>query len=674
MMRKLLVPLLLAISLVGFTTWSSCVPPQEEEIITTIRLDVKDTLFQRIVDAQDLRKPASLYNILHHPDPTYRYLAARAFASFADSTVIDSLSRLLNDPVEEVRNMAVFALGQTHSLLAIPPLIDAFVQEDTAMIFATTHRAILEAVGKCGQEEHLAQLSGISTYTPRDTALLAGQAWGLYRFGLRNYTSEAATQRMITLTKPAVYPVSVRLVAAHYLARFQVGIDSLQTPALITSFERSNEPDIRMALAIALGKTQRSEALTSLIGQYQRERDYRVKCNILKALSNFPYENGRTLATEALRDPNEHIARRAVQYLLEHSSPEDATQWWRFAKDSLTTPIRLALYQVANRHLPAYRVEFRDAINAELRQIYTKSTNPYEQAEALSALAEFPWNYRFLTRELQQNPSPIIKTAAVEGLKSISEKAVFEQYFGLSARRVTKELAVVFTQAIQSGEPGVVATAAQALRFEKRNYKAALDSIHLLKTAWEQLELPAMTEPYNELGQTIAFLEGRSDFVPHTPTFNRPINWKLLERAGAAPRVRLVTSRGNIDLELWATEAPGSVANMLQLVGEGFFKDTYFHRVVPNFVIQGGSPNGEAYASPDFSIRSELTDRHYDQEGLLGMASAGRDTESSQFFITHSPALHLDGNYSLFGRVVAGMENVHKIQVGDRITRAEILK
>lgn len=653
--------------------WSACVPPQEEVILTDINISLDDTLFQRIIRLQDARQAEELYPMLYHPNPSYRYLAARAFASFRDSTTIDSLARLLKDPVPEVREMTAFALGQTYDEAAVPHLIGGFMREDTAMRFANAHRAILEAVGKCGNETHLSQISSVSTYTAKDTALLEGQALAIYRFGLRQITTPAATQLMIDRVAQNAYPTSVALLAAHYLARIPVALDSVMALPLIRAFERNDNVDIRMALAVAVGKTRQTNALTSLIGQYQRERDYRVKSNILRALSNFSYESGRTLATEALRDANEHVARSATQYLLAHSTSEDAAQWWRFAKDSLPKPIQLELYRVANRHLPAYRIEFRDAINYELRNRYAKTTNVYEQAAIVAALGEFPWNYRYLFREFQVNASPVVKTAIVEAIQGISDRNDFNTYFGLSAKRVTKEFAAFFTEAIVSKAPGPVAVAAQALRSDKHDYRPAFDSITVLKNAMGQLKLPAMIESYNELGQTLVHLGDTASFTPIRPDYNHPIDWKLLARIGPTPKMRVKTNRGDFVLELFPTAAPGSVANLVALSSEGFFKNKVFHRVVPNFVIQGGSPTGDAYGSLDYSIRSELSPLRFDEAGYLGMASAGADTEGTQFFITHSPTPHLDGKYSLFGKVLEGMDVVHAIQVGDRILETVLL-
>lgn len=662
------VPLLLALLLIGN---SACVPPEPEEIPTTIDIAVTDSLFQRISDWQDLRQSEDLFPMLRHQQPSYRYLAARAFASIQDPDAIDSLGVLLNDPIVAVRAMAAFAIGQTKDPAGLPLLIRGFVAEDTAMVYGNAQRAILEAVGKCGEKEELQLLSSVSTYTPQDTALLEGQAWGIYRFGLRKIHHFDGTSRMVTLADPDIYPASVRLIAANYLARVDVQLDTF-TSTIITAFEQAEDPNIRMALAIALGKTARDEALTSLMSQYRVERDYRVKCNILRAFSNFPYENCRTLVIESLRDPNEHVARRAAQYLLENAPPQDADQLWRFAKDSLPTPIHLVLYQAANRHLPAYRVEFRDAINAELRQKYRTATTAYEKTAAIRALGEFAWNYRYIYREGQNTNDPIIKTATTEALLQITERPDFTSFFGLSSRRVSRELGTFFLEIIRQGSPGATAIAAQALRTKQRDFNVN-DSLAVLTTSLEQLELPAMTETYNALAETIASFNNDSEFEPIPPKFNQPIDWDILEQVGDRPQLQLEMNKGSVILQLWPGIAPGSVANLLNLAKDGFLKDKAFHRVVPNFVIQGGSPSGDAYGSLDYSIRSELSDQHYDQEGLLGMASAGLDTEGTQFFITHSPTLHLDGNYTVFGQVIEGMDVIHNIQLGDRIKDAKII-
>ncbi len=652
----------------------SCVPPQEEVVLTEITIDVQDSLFQQISAWQDLRKTEDLYSMLYHPNPSYRYLAVRALGSMGDSVNIDTIARLLKDPIAEVRTITAFTLGQTHKIEALPVLIEAFVQNDTIKKYAQTQKSILEAVGKCGEIDMLDSLSIVESYaTSQDTALLEGQAKAIFQFGLRDIISPLGTRRMIRLVTTK-QPESVQLTAATYLGRMPIKIDSISAISLSKAFEKTTSAKVRMALAIALGKTEQNIALTSLIGQFQKEKDYRVKCNILRALTNFPYEQVRPLVIEAIRSPNEHIARVATKYLLDNSSPDDATLWWRFAKDSLPTPIHLELYRIANRHIPAYRQEVRNAINAELRKRFINSKSANEQADIIRALSEFAWNFRYVFREGQKSTDPIVQTASIEAIQQISEIENFDRFFGLGAKRVTKELAQNFTTAIQSGIPGQVVVGAIALRSSKRDFRPFADSISVYELALEKLELPAMIESYNELAHTIKYLKGEDDFVPIKPDFNHPIDWKLVQNSGHRPTLEFTVNGKKIIMELWPDIAPGSVANFIRLTKDGFFKNTQFHRVVPNFVIQGGSPSNDAYGNLDYTIRSEFSPRSYDQEGFLGMASAGPDTEGTQFFITHSPTLHLDGKHTMFGKVIRGMDVVHGIQRGDRITGARMVE
>jgi len=106
-------------------------------------------------------------------------------------------------------------------------------------------------------------------------------------------------------------------------------------------------------------------------------------------------------------------------------------------------------------------------------------------------------------------------------------------------------------------------------------------------------------------------------------------------------------------------------------VRRGFYDGLTFHRVVPDFVAQGGDPKGDGSGGPGYSVRCEITLRHY-QTGSVGMALSGKDTGGSQFFVTLSPQPHLDGRYTLFGEVVEGMDAVRALVEGDRILQATI--
>ncbi len=136
--------------------------------------------------------------------------------------------------------------------------------------------------------------------------------------------------------------------------------------------------------------------------------------------------------------------------------------------------------------------------------------------------------------------------------------------------------------------------------------------------------------------------------------------------------VTIKTNKGDLELVLYKKAAPGTVVSFVKLVKSGFYNNKFFHRVVPNFVIQTGCPRGDGYGSPDFTIRTENCGFQYNDEGWLGMASAGRDTESSQWFITLNPTPHLDGNYTLFGKVTKGMDVVQNIEIGDKISSVKL--
>lgn len=127
------------------------------------------------------------------------------------------------------------------------------------------------------------------------------------------------------------------------------------------------------------------------------------------------------------------------------------------------------------------------------------------------------------------------------------------------------------------------------------------------------------------------------------------------------------TARGPIRLELFGTDAPITVWNFLSLARSGYYRNTRFHRVVPNFVAQDGDPRDDGNGGPGYAIRDEMNRRRYER-GAVGMALSGPDTGGSQYFITHSPQSHLDGHYTVFGRVVRGYDVLDKIVQGDLIT------
>ncbi|EAT99444.1 peptidylprolyl isomerase [Campylobacter curvus] len=137
----------------------------------------------------------------------------------------------------------------------------------------------------------------------------------------------------------------------------------------------------------------------------------------------------------------------------------------------------------------------------------------------------------------------------------------------------------------------------------------------------------------------------------------------------------LSTEKGDITLELFADEAPQAVANFVELIKSGFYNGLNFHRVIPNFVIQGGCPNGNGMGGPGWRIKCECDGQKVKHErGSLSMAHAGRDTGGSQFFICHSPQPHLNGVHTVFGKCAneESLKVLDSIRQGDKIILAQI--
>ncbi len=134
--------------------------------------------------------------------------------------------------------------------------------------------------------------------------------------------------------------------------------------------------------------------------------------------------------------------------------------------------------------------------------------------------------------------------------------------------------------------------------------------------------------------------------------------------------VVMQTSRGDIELELYPQYAPLTVNNFVFLARQGFYDGVTFHRVIPNFVIQGGDPTGTGRGGPGYQFADEVKNNPLVHEkGVISMANAGPNTNGSQFFITHSPQPHLNGKHTVFGKVIQGQDVVDAIQVGDEIVK-----
>lgn len=142
-------------------------------------------------------------------------------------------------------------------------------------------------------------------------------------------------------------------------------------------------------------------------------------------------------------------------------------------------------------------------------------------------------------------------------------------------------------------------------------------------------------------------------------------------------KAEIKTEKGLMKVDFYEKDAPGTVENFIKLSKEGFYDGLIFHRVIPDFVIQGGCPDGTGMGGPGYKIDCELDGgNQYHDKGVLSMAHAGRNTGGSQFFICHSRTntAHLDRNHTCFGKVVEGVEVIDKIRQGDKIEKITIIE
>jgi peptidyl-prolyl cis-trans isomerase B (cyclophilin B) len=153
--------------------------------------------------------------------------------------------------------------------------------------------------------------------------------------------------------------------------------------------------------------------------------------------------------------------------------------------------------------------------------------------------------------------------------------------------------------------------------------------------------------------------------------------WKTSPELSIDPKktykIQMETTRGTIEIELYPQFAPKTVNNFVFLTNEGFYDGVTFHRVIANFMIQGGDPTGTGTGGPGYRFEDEFKNNPLKHErGVLSMANAGPGTNGSQFFITHAPQPHLNGKHTVFGKVISGIEVVDAIRQGDKMTKVSV--
>ncbi len=611
-----------------------------------------DPILIQIIDFQDRRQPDSLYQFLGSENPIYRKETALAFASVQDTLAAVALGNiLLEDADPEVRQAAAFALGQSGGFLSVNALIPATSDKNSQVV-----GEVLEALGKTVSKK---DAYALISFKSNDSLSQTGLAWGFYHLGLRGLADSSVVNQCKEFLKLS-YSLKTRLGAAHFFNRSSALPIQNYVDQLILTATTDPSVYVRMAAASGLRKVNSKESLEALKKVISTDQDYRVRCNGVRALLAFSFEETQEILLAALDDDNINIGIAASEvirnkatgnYHVEIIEKARTIKNWRVQADLYETALALA--------------STKELIN-EVKSVYSASKNDYQKSWLLGSLSKVVDAFPFIRDELFKTKILVIKSSAAQALVNINHHKNFSV-------TLKKDFSSIYAQAFAQGDPGVIVSLAAALSDSTLDYRSTITDFNFLYEAKKKLSLPKDIEALQPLEQAIAYFEGKKKSPSPKNEFNHPINWELVKTIANDQRVLLKTTKGDVTLQLMVEEAPGSVVNFVELCNQKYFDGKFFHRVVPNFVVQAGCNRGDGFGSESYSIRSEFSDRKY-TEGSVGMASAGKDTEGTQWFITHSPTPHLDGKYTVFAKVERGMEVVHQIGVGDQILSATLVK
>ncbi len=604
-----------------------------------------DPVLVRIFDFKDRRLSDSLYQFFQSPDSVYRYEAALAFGSIQDSSALDKLNRfLLREKQSRIKMAIAYAMGQTPSSETERLLLGSILRENEPNVLGE----LLEAYGKTTAHWALVKASVLD-----DTAKAVGMAWSIYRAGLRGKTDSTANPIAAKLLGKQ-YNTSTRLAAAQFFNRGGKNIDAYFS-AISNAARNDRSTDVRMAATAALRKIVSNKSLGTLRQIYRTEGNVNVRVSALRAMPVFPLDSIFETLIQAVKEPNANISVTAAEALLSNAGKNNS-KGIASVIDQVDDPrTRALLYETL------LKTDHDDAIVARIKSEYNDIDEPFIKSFFLSALDEDVNAFDFVREELENASTHVIRTTAANVLVEMHRQSGFSESH-------KKKFIEILRAVVRGKEPVLIGVLASPLADTSYHYNKLIDDPGFLEDAKKVLSLPRDNESLQAVNAALAAFGIQAEEI--TNPFNHPIDWKAVRKIAAKQSAIVHTTRGKVTLRLFVEEAPGSVSNFVDLARDGYFDEKYFHRVVPNFVVQGGCKRGDGWGSEDYSIRSEFGLRRY-ITGSVGMASSGKDTESTQWFITHSATPHLDGRYTIFAEVSEGMDVVNDIRAGDKILKVE---
>lgn len=646
-----------------------------------------------------------LLTLLADPEPAVRVRAARALGRFDPqwfgSEVTDALGAALEDDVPAVRQEAAFGLGQRRDPKAAASLL-AYLQDPDARLRAR----VVEAAAKLeGDALHVDLLAALRD---EDAAVRMELADGAALWSRDEATAEEVDRALVDALVPKDsrgLPLSpdatapeLRWRLLHALARrgspsgrgvflerlgseapldrlfaamglagiapapeAETGVaDSAATAALNAllagSDERPAEPDWRVAVEAcralgALGDAAGIEGLKAAAGR----KSPHVRAAAMTALGNLRIEDAeiRPLLRRAQVDLSRPVRAAAVGALARRAEPEAALE--------LVEPMARS-DDFVERGLAAELLGELDVASAtELLATLVEDPVRFVGTRAVTALGQHdPERARPLLRALLDQADNGLRLAAVSGLAEHpdeSDAPALIQTFRTTTGPLSNEVAFTTLRALAAaGGPLSRAVHLEAARDPRP---------HVRRVAAEGLQ------------ETFGQLPPAFDAGPLQLEGEVALPGRDFPRWSHNPLVQIETSKGRMVFELLPEEAPAHVHSFLRLAAAGVYDGLLFHRVVSDFVVQGGDPRGDGNGGAPArgeALRAEFGTRSF-RRGALGMPrNEDPDSGGGQFFMTHRPTPHLDGRYTLFGRLVEGGTALDALELGDRILRVRLVE
>ncbi len=665
-----------------------------EEERARIRRDKIETIL-RIQDRRSVHD-GRLIAATGDADPVVRERAFLAYGSIQDTSALGLITEALRDPVPAVQEMAAFAIGQTGTRLSPGGrrrLDDDLIWKRLAGTLAADR--LIEEIGKFGTDEGLNDLL-VRVGDAYPQQFTQGMLMCIARYAIRGPVSPAAVRYVLRFVKSAE---TAPWEAVYALQRIGDHPDVRAELEHLVPLRLHADPLVRMNLAALLGKVREPRITQDPLSRLAEfDRDWRVRVNALKALALHPLRTVPQVLPvfrRAFYSRDLHVALTAIGSL--RTSDILASDSAGVAGD-VFEHLRILTANRSNNFPWQVQAEAAQTLAALLGPgalpavLPTRWPQPMLQADLLRAVGATgtPDALPVLQEGARAN-SPVTVCGALAGLHSLATRLRHDSTIVAAVREAlilalrSEDIAVTGTAASTLADslyshPAVGSGLLEALKRQRipDDIEALQEIITALGTLRETRAVLPLMEQMKQRDRSVASAAARAlttitgtDYTSRLPSENEPLytdfDFAYLQSLPDTVALTLETARGEIQVQLFKNVAPFTVMSFLKLTSQrGYFRGLTFHRVVPNFVVQGGCPRGDGWGGPGFTLRSEFSPLRYGT-GTIGVASAGKDTEGSQFFLTHSPQPHLDGRYTIIGKAVSGMDVVDRIERDDRI-------